>query len=77
MAFIGISVEMLTEIGMEIKSASPFKYTFVITHCNGASGYLVPAELYKEGGFELRVCPFGIEATDIVVKKALRMLYDF
>ena len=76
-AFIGISVEMLTEIGMAIKSASPFKYTFVITHCNGASGYLVPAELYKEGGFELRVCPFGIEATDIVVKKALRMLYDF
>ena len=71
-----VSKPLFKSLKPAIKSASPFKYTFVITHCNGASGYLVPAELYKEGGFELRVCPFGIEATDIVVKKALRMLYD-
>jgi len=49
-AFIGIGCEVLTEIGMAIKAASPYKHTFVITHCNGAAGYLPPEYLYIEGG---------------------------
>lgn len=75
-AFVGFNVEMLTEIGMEIKKSSPFKHTFVITHCNGAVGYLPPAELYKEGGYEVTSTRFEIGSSDLVVKKALRMLYD-
>jgi hypothetical protein len=75
-AFIGFNVEMLTEIGMEIKAASPYKYTFIITHCNGSSGYLPPAELYKEGGYEVSSSNFAIGSSDMVVKKVLRMLYD-
>ncbi len=39
-AFVGIGCEVLTEIGIAIKAASPYKRTFVITHCNGAAGYL-------------------------------------
>ncbi len=74
--FIGFNVEMLTEIGMKIKSASPFKHTFIITHCNGYSGYLPPAELYKEGGYEVTSTPFEIGSAEMVIKKALRMLYD-
>ena len=76
MAFVGFNVEMLTEIGMAIKSGSPYKHTFVITHCNGSSGYLPPAELYKEGGYEINSTHFEIGSADMVVKKALRMLYD-
>jgi predicted ThiF/HesA family dinucleotide-utilizing enzyme len=72
----GNNVEMLTEIGMEIKAGSPFRHTFIITHCNGASGYLVPAELYKEGGYEPTTTRFEIGSSDMVIKKALRMLYD-
>jgi hypothetical protein len=75
-AFVGFNVEMLTEIGMEIKSGSPFRNTFIITHCNGYSGYLPPAELYKEGGYEVTSTRFEIGSSDMVVKKALRMLYD-
>lgn len=75
-AFVGFNVEMLTEIGMEIKAGSPYKYTFIITHCNGASGYLPPPELYKEGGYEVQSSSFEIGSSDMVVKKALRMLYD-
>jgi len=67
---------MLTEIGMAIKAGSPFKHTFVITHCNGSSGYLPPSELYKEGGYEVTSTRFEIGSADMVVKKALRMLYD-
>ena len=75
-AFVGFNVEMLTEIGMEIKSGSPYKHTFIITHCNGSSGYLAPADLYKEGGYEISSTRFEIGSSDMVVKKALRMLYD-
>lgn len=75
-AFVGFNVEMLTEIGMEIKSGSPFKHTFIITHCNGASGYLVPAGLYKEGGYEVTSSQFAIGSSEMVVKQTLRMLYD-
>jgi len=75
-AFVGFNVEMLTEIGMKIKAGSPFKYTFIITHCNGSSGYLAPPELYKEGGYEVNSTRFEIGSSDMVIKKALRMLYD-
>lgn len=75
-AFIGFSVEMLTEIGMAIKEGSPYKHTFIITHCNGSSGYLPPSDLYKEGGYEITSTHFAIGSDDIVIRKALRMLYD-
>jgi neutral ceramidase len=75
-AFISFSVEMLTEIGMAIKEGSPYKHTFIITHCNGSSGYLPPANLYKEGGYEINSTHFAIGSDQLVVRKALRMLYD-
>lgn len=75
-AFVGFSVEMLTEVGMAIKAGSPYKHTFVITHCNGYSGYLPPADLYKEGGYEVNSTPFEIGSAEMIAKQALRMLYD-
>ncbi len=73
--FVGISAEVLTEIGWAIKEASPFAYTFIITHCNGATGYLPPAHIYKEGGYEINASPFASGAADMIVKEALRQLY--
>ncbi len=58
--FAGISGEVFTEIGMRVKEISPFRYTYVITHCNGASGYLITDEAYGKGGYEVsatRVMP--------------------
>jgi hypothetical protein len=75
-AFIGFNVEMFTEIGLAIKQGSPFKHTFIITHCNGSSGYLPVAKLYKEGGYEINSTHFAFGSDDIVVRKALRMLYE-
>lgn len=74
--FVGIGAEVLTEIGMAIKAASPFEQTFVITHCNGAAGYLAPGHLHVEGGYEIRSSPFAPQAAELVVKKAVRMLHD-
>lgn len=74
--FVGIGCEVLTEIGMSIKAASPYKHTFIITHCNGAAEYLPPAHLYVEGGYEIKSSAFAPQAADMVVKKAVRMLHE-
>ncbi|UCG57372.1 MAG: neutral/alkaline non-lysosomal ceramidase N-terminal domain-containing protein [Phycisphaerales bacterium] len=75
-AFVGIGAEVLTEIGMAIKAASPFEHTFVITHCNGAAGYLAPEHLHVEGGYEIRSNAFAPQAAELLVKKAVQMLHD-
>ena len=74
-AIIGLGCEPSVEIGLAIKKASPYKYNFIIAHCNGAAGYLMPKYLYKERGYEVSVSPFGPESADIVVKEILAMLY--
>ena len=53
--FAGVSGELFTEIGMRIKEESPFKNTVIITHCDGASGYLCTNQAYPEGGYEAMV----------------------
>lgn len=48
----GISGELMNEIGLQVKEESPYKNTFIYTHCNGNSGYLCTDIAYKEGGYE-------------------------
>ncbi len=75
-AFVGLSAEVLTEIGMAIKAGSPYQHTFVITHCNGSSGYLPPEHLYVEGGYEITSSAFAPQAAEMVVKQAVKMLHE-
>ncbi len=74
--FVGLGGEVLTEIGMAIKAASPYEHTFVITHCNGAAGYLPPRQLYIEGGYEVKTSPFAPPAAEMVVKRVTKMLHQ-
>jgi hypothetical protein len=75
-AFIGFGCEILHALGLEIKLGSPFAHTFLITHCNGAAGYLAPAELYAQGGYEIQTSPFAAEAAARVVERAGAMLRE-
>ncbi|MFB3902774.1 MAG: neutral/alkaline non-lysosomal ceramidase N-terminal domain-containing protein [Acidobacteriota bacterium] len=72
---IGLGGEVLTEIGQAIKAGSPFRHTLVITHCNGAAGYLAPRHLYLEGGYEVQSTRFSPDAAQIVVRESLRLLH--
>lgn len=75
-AFVGLGGEVLTDIGLAIKAGSPCKHTFVITHCNGAAGYLAPAELHVQGGYEVRTSAYAPQAAETVVREAIKMLHD-
>jgi len=75
-AFVGLGGEVFNEIGKAIKVASPFAHTFVITHCNGAAGYLPTGPSYGEGGYEVMSSSFGPTAAEQVIKEAVRMLCE-
>ena len=75
-AFVGLGGEVLTEIGMAIKAGSPCEHTFVITHCNGAAGYLAPKEQHVQDGYEIKSSHFAPKAADTVIRESIRMLHD-
>lgn len=75
--FAGISGELFNEIGVTIKELSPLKNTFIVTHCNGSSGYLITDEAYKYGGYEVRttlVMPGAAEKA--ITANLVEMIYE-
>ena len=47
-----IPFETFAEIGLELKSKSPFKQSFTISLANGSYGYLPTPEQHEMGGYE-------------------------
>ena len=76
LAVVGLGGEVFNEIGQAIKSASPFRHTLVITHCNGTAGYLPTKEAYPDGGYEVESSSFAPTAAEEVVKETLRLLRE-
>ena len=72
----GVSGELFTEIGMQIKELSPYRYTFVLTHCNGASGYLITDQAYKEGGYEVTASRIMPGAEKMIVSNIVDMISE-
>jgi len=72
--YVGISGELMTEIGINIKNSSPYKNTVILTHCNGSTGYLVTDQALKEGGYEAMVSKCMPGTADIIISNALEMI---
>ena len=75
-AFVGLGGEVFNEFGEAIKSASPFRTTFVMTHCNGAAGYVPTRPAYEEGGYEVQSSKFAPGAGEQLVEEATRLLRE-
>src|SRR4051812_40171018 len=73
-AFVGLGGEIFNEIGQAIKKSSPFAHTIVITHCNGAAGYLPISSAYAEGGYEVQSSAFGPGADEQLAAAVQSML---
>lgn len=70
-----IPFEVFTEIGLEIKSRSPFKSSFTIELANGSFGYLPSPEQHKVGGYEtwLGTNKVETEASRKIVTEILKL----
>jgi len=75
-AVVGLGGEAFNEIGKAIKAASPFPHTLIITHCNGAAGYVPTKEAYSQGGYEVETSRFAPEAAERLVQEAVRLLRE-
>jgi len=72
--FAGVSGEVMNEIGMKLKKQSPYTYTFILTHCNGSSGYLVTDDSYSEGGYEVATTRVMSGAEKAIIENLLEMI---
>ena len=75
-AVVGLGGEVFNDIGKAIKAASPFPHTLIITHCNGAAGYLPTREACPLGGYGVDNSPFAPEAAKLLVKEAVQLLRE-
>jgi neutral ceramidase len=73
----GISGELMTEIGIEIKNQSPYSGTIIVTHCNGSSGYICTDKAFSEGGYEVRVTELMPGVEKPLTRKFLEMIHTF
>jgi hypothetical protein len=76
MAFVGLGGEMFNEFGKAIKANSPFHPTFILTHCNGAAGYVPTRASYPSGGYEVESSRFAPGAGEQIAEEAVRMLKE-
>ena len=67
----------MNEIGLKLKKQSPYKFTFMLTHCNGSSGYLVTDDSYEEGGYEVVSSRIMSGAENGIIENLLDMIYSF
>jgi len=76
---VAIPCEVFVEVGLEIKSRSPFDPTVVIELANGYNGYLPTPEQHRLGGYETwraRSSYLAVDASERIVETLLAMLND-
>ena len=73
-AFATTPNETFCQNGKEVKEASPFKMTFFCELTNGDRGYIPSAECFKNGGYEVRICPHGEGAGERIAGELIYML---
>jgi hypothetical protein len=75
-ALVGLPGEIFVELGLAIKSHSPFPYTFVAELCNDSVGYVPTHNAYQEGGYEATSSFFTPGTGEKLVDLALELLQE-
>jgi neutral ceramidase len=67
-------LELFCEIAMEVRSRSPFPYTFYFGYANGWLGYLPTREEFAKGGYEPGVSPYTERGSEDLVRAVVSYL---
>jgi hypothetical protein len=76
MVLVGTEGEPFVEIGLDIKSRSPFPGTWFCGYTSGWAGYIPTADAYPIGGYEVDITPFAPVAANEMVEAAVALLED-
>ncbi len=55
-ALVAAPMEVLAEVGFNVKRRSPFAHTYIVSNSNGYLHYSPPASYYGRGGYEATEC---------------------
>ena len=66
--------EVLTQVGLNVKGASPHEYTFMAAFSNGYMHYGPPADEYPMGGYEVTECLLAPEWQALYEQTAAEVL---
>ena len=83
-AMVGLPGEVFVELGMQIRSRSPFPVTLVVGYANGDIGYVPTRSAYPEGGYEVEhayryygfPAPLAPEAGEMMVEAGVECLNE-
>ena len=75
-AFISFPGELYTEIGMQLKAASPFRHTYIIGLANGYIGYIPTRQAIGEGGYAEDTRRVDAAAAEIIAEQSLALLRE-
>ena len=73
-ALISAPIELLVEIGLNIKKVSPYAHTIVAGFTNGYMHYGPPAAAYSRGGYEVTECLLAPEWQKLYEEKAVEVI---
>lgn len=76
LAWVGLPGEIFVELGLEIKRASPFRHTVVVSLANGSLGYFPDRKGWKEGNYEAVTARCAESGGERLVEAALRLLQE-
>lgn len=71
---ISSPAEVLVEVGLNVKKASPHEHTFMAAYSNGYIHYGPPAPDYDKGGYEVVECFIAPEWQELYERKANEVL---
>lgn len=75
-AIVALPGEIFVELGLAIKKASPFEYTFIAELANGSIGYVPNRSAYAEGNYEVVSARCAEGSGETLVGAALRLLEE-
>ena len=68
--------EIFVELGMAIKSASPFRTTIVVSLANDMDFYIPTRRAFEEGNYEPTACPLAPGCGERLVQAATKLLSE-
>ena len=75
-AIVTLPHEVLVELGMAIKSASPFRTTVVLSLANDLDFYIPTRRAFEESHYEPTTCPLEPGCGELLVQAAVRLLQE-
>jgi hypothetical protein len=76
LAIVALPGEIFVELGLALKAASPFRYTFIAELANGSIGYIPNREAYPQGNYEVVSARAAAGAGEKLVDTALALLRE-